>query len=132
MKVVFVYGTLKRGHGNHVLLKDSDFLGPAITEDKFIMYQSGVPFVSKHHNMVVISGEAYKVDELTLNRLDMLEGHPTWYKREETPIKYINREGKIINTNAWLYFCDDIPSQAEVITTGIYGFKKNNRFRTLL
>ena len=33
---LFVYGTLKRGFGNNYILRNSKFLGSAITEEKFV------------------------------------------------------------------------------------------------
>lgn len=30
---------------------------------------------------VAVRGEVYKIDELTLARVDKLEGHPTYYRR---------------------------------------------------
>ena len=33
--LVAVYGTLKRGYGNHMLLADSVFIGEGYTEDKY-------------------------------------------------------------------------------------------------
>ena len=47
-----------------------------------------------------IDGEAYRVDDLTLERLDQLEGHPHWYERKKVEI-LINKDKKI---RAWLYF----------------------------
>tara|TARA_X000001382_G_C3174225_1_gene180559 strand:- start:1962 stop:2369 length:408 start_codon:yes stop_codon:yes gene_type:complete len=121
MENVFVYGTLKRGHGNHVLLKDSEFLGPASTKDKYIMYSSGIPYVSKSMNLTRIIGELYNVDELVLNYLDMLENHPGWYKREKITIDYISNKGKVKSTDAWLYFNEQVPHLASVIESGVYG-----------
>ena len=118
---IFVYGTLKRGHGNHVLLKDSEFLGPALTVNKYVMYRAGIPYVSKSLELSGIMGELYSVDELSLNYLDMLEGHPTWYKREKIPIDYISNKGEIKQTDAWLYFNEQIPNSATVVKTGTYG-----------
>ena len=133
MEIVFVYGTLKRGHGNHILLEKSEFLGPAETNDKYVMYQAGIPFVSKAFKETRISGEVYRVDELELNHLDLLEGHPTWYKREEIYVKYINNKGEVKTTKAWLYFNEQIPHQAEVLKTGIYGIKgEESKFKSLL
>lgn len=132
MEKVFVYGTLKRGHGNHVLLEQSKFLGAGVTTEKYVMYKSGVPFVSKQLKLTTIFGELYSVDELTLNNLDMLEGHPNWYKREKISISYISDEGKTNTTEAWLYFNDDIPASAEVLPSGIYGYKRDNIFNNLL
>ena len=42
---VFVYGTLKKGFGNHRFLRGSVFLGNARTNDHFALYESGIPFV---------------------------------------------------------------------------------------
>ena len=106
MEKVFVYGTLKRGHGNHVLLRGSDFLGPSF---------------SKSPGTTRVIGELYNVDELTLNHLDMLEGHPTWYKREQINVDYISNEGEMESTKAWLYFNEEIPTGATIVETGTYG-----------
>jgi len=121
MEKVFVYGTLKRGHGNHILLQDSDFLGPALTNEKYTMYRSGIPFVSKLPDTTRVIGELYNVNKLTLNHLDMLEGHPTWYKREQIGIDYISNKGEIKNAKAWLYFNEQIPAGATIVETGTYG-----------
>ena len=123
MEKVFVYGTLKRGHGNHFLLENSKYLGSGITDNKYVMYTSAIPYVSKQLNLTTILGELYEVDELTLNDLDMLEGHPTWYKREIVSISYICNKGKVRKVKAWLYFNEQIPGNAEVSTTGVYSFK---------
>jgi gamma-glutamylcyclotransferase (GGCT)/AIG2-like uncharacterized protein YtfP len=129
---VFVYGTLKRGHGNHILLKNSKFLGVSKTRDKYIMYRSGIPFVSKSHSTTSIMGELYEVDELSLNYLDLLEGHPSWYKREMVSVGYLNEQGEFLNTNAWLYFNEDIPHNAQIVKTGIYGSIENSETKSLL
>ena len=118
MEKVFVYGTLKRGHGNHVLLRGSDFLGPSLTKEIYTMYRSGIPFVSKSPGTTRVIGELYNVDELTLNHLDMLEGHPTWYKREQINVDYISNEGEMESTKAWLYFNEEIPAGATIVETG--------------
>jgi gamma-glutamylaminecyclotransferase len=47
-----------------------------------------------------IHGEVYRVDDLTLERLDQLEGHPDWYERKEVEILSDNGE----NIISWLYF----------------------------
>ena len=118
---VFVYGTLKRGHGNHILMQDSVFLGPALTDKKYTMYKSGIPFVSKSPNTTQIIGELYDVVKTTLDDLDMLEGHPTWYKREKVPVTHISRQGEIETVDAWLYFNRNIPHNATIVESGTYG-----------
>ena len=131
-QLVFVYGTLKEGHPNNVLMHDSKLIGRAITIDKYAMYQYGIPFVSKSSETSNISGEVYSVDKTSLYDLDILERHPEWYVREEVPVKVIDREGEIKTVEAWLYFNENIPLKAKLIETGIYGHKKSSRLNALL
>ena len=79
---VFVYGSLKRGYWNHVLLEDSDFVRYAQTEPKFQLYHNG------HYPMMIegalsVYGEVYKVTPDVLALLDRLEGVPHHYRREK-------------------------------------------------
>lgn len=99
---VFVYGTLKSGHGNHShYLKDNDgakYLGRCYVSGDYRMYSNGAfPIVTTgddRNRVAHIVGEVYEVDEETLLALDCLEGHPSWYKRikVDTPFK-----------KAWMY-----------------------------
>jgi len=131
MELVFVYGTLKRGLSNSGLLSDSKFLSIGQTKDKFVMYAAGIPYVSKMFKHSNISGELYSVSESTLYNLDILESHPSWYVREKTAIKFIDKNNNIITVDAWLYFNEHVPNNAQLIESGIYGQKKS-RFNTLL
>lgn len=132
METVFVYGTLKKAHGNHRLLKGSKYLGTGLTKNRYVMYEDGIPYVSKSFSLTNISGELYEVSGATLDSLDMLEGHPIWYKREKTIIKTIDKNGNIKLTNAWLYFNEMIPPGAKVNNIGIYGYKEKSSFISLL
>ena len=98
---VFVYGTLKKGHGNHRLLAGSEFLGEGRTREKYALYSSGIPFAIKEEKVSKIQGELYLVNAATLTDLDRLEGHPGWYCREEISVVL---EGKGAEVTAWLYF----------------------------
>lgn len=99
---VFVYGTLKRGFHNHVYLKGANYLGTGKTVEKYAMVvDRGLPFVIKKQKISHIIGELYSVNLHLLDNLDRLEGHPTWYRREE--IKIASSENGI--TKAWMYFC---------------------------
>ena len=95
---VFVYGTLRKGFGNHYLLRDSKFIGYGITKEKYSLYVDGIPYVVKIPN-TQIKGEVYEVDKHTLDELDELEGHPDFYRRELIDV-IVN--GKTIK--AWIYF----------------------------
>jgi len=111
---VFVYGTLKKHHHNHSLLQHSKYLGAGQTVEKYSLYSSGIPFVTKHPQTSVIHGELYSVNDHTLARLDRLEGHPDWYKREEVEILVDNR----MIVTAWLYF--NAAPVGDLVETGRY------------
>ena len=88
MTTVFVYGTLKKAHGNNVLLRTAKYLGEALTNQKYQTVEGGIPYVIHPDNTHPdaekrrVVGEVYEVDEATLEDLDSLEGHPNWYRRE--------------------------------------------------
>ena len=93
---MFVYGTLKNGHGNGGAYFEGNpgvrFLGRCYIEGDVGIADLGF-FPCVVHTTDGISrrvcGEVYVVDEATLDSMDMLEGHPDWYIREqvETPWK---------------------------------------------
>lgn len=80
---VFVYGSLKRGFGNHGVLGAAKYLGDDQIRG-FRMYNLGA-FPGIVHNPRWgdrILGELYEVDAAGLACLDRLEGHPTFYRRQ--------------------------------------------------
>lgn len=116
---IFVYGTLKKNHGNHrYYLEDAKFLGHAITVDKYTMYSRGIPFVTKDP-FVQIHGEVYEITEDQLRPIDSLEGHPQWYKRELISVQL--ETGEIIE--AWIYLnnlSEENKKVYPIIENGIY------------
>jgi gamma-glutamylcyclotransferase (GGCT)/AIG2-like uncharacterized protein YtfP len=81
---VFVYGTLKRGCGNHHLLKDAVFVGEAVTVETFGMVDVGFPFMLREqHDTHPVAGELYDIgdDRETLAALDRLENEGFMYDR---------------------------------------------------
>ncbi len=113
---VFVYGTLCQGFSNHCYLATSKFLGKGRTKDKFALYVNGIPFVVMREPISQIHGEMYEVDDTTLQTLDSLEGHPSWYKRKEVEI--ILDDGSHSTVIAWLYFNKD--NSGKLVSSGIY------------
>ena len=99
MELVFVYGTLRKGHGNHKLIEGGRYMGTGLTVNKYAMYSRGIPFVSEDEPISRIKGEIYEVSKPILKLLDMLEGHPGWYERKKTIVKVGQKKIK-----AWLYF----------------------------
>ena len=81
MNKVFVYGTLKKGFGNHDLLKSSKFLGEAYIRAQ--LYSLGGLPVAIEKSSSFVFGEVYEVTDDILDLLDRLEGHPNFYTRKE-------------------------------------------------
>jgi len=86
LRPIFVYGSLRKGLGNHYLLANARFDGEARTTPGFHLYDLGAfpGMIATALGRAGVVGEIYLVDDGTLARLDRLEGHPRWYCR--TPI----------------------------------------------
>jgi gamma-glutamylcyclotransferase (GGCT)/AIG2-like uncharacterized protein YtfP len=80
---VFVYGTLLRGECNHRCLRGADFLGETRTKPEYELVDLGPYPAMIVNGKTSVVGEVYKVDVETLHRLDMLEGCPGYYRRDE-------------------------------------------------
>ena len=95
MVALFVYGTLKKGFGNHGVLGKSIYIDEAITNSQeFTMFNGAFPFVSDkntHENAGRILGELYEVTEPEiLVNLDRLEGVPSLYTRKDVEVTTLN------------------------------------------
>jgi len=94
---LFVYGTLMRGEGNsNVMPSGSKFVGEAQTEEGYELLDVGLPALREGGQGVVI-GELYEVNDSILRRLDLFEGHPSFYRRDR-----IRLRGAV--SEAWCYF----------------------------
>lgn len=107
--LVFTYGSLKTGFHNHRLLTDygATPLGVATTDGRYLLLKGAAfPFLINPEHLTVLShlggvlgrvaGELYRVDDACLARLDALESHPRFYRREVITVN----EG----VQAWAYF----------------------------
>jgi gamma-glutamylaminecyclotransferase len=73
--LVFVYGTLKRGGGNHAFMAGQEFVGEARTTAAYPLYElSGYPGMQAADGHAGVTGEVWSVDDGCLARLDELEG----------------------------------------------------------
>ena len=100
-RIIFVYGTLKKGLGNHRVLEGATYLGTASTEPTFtLLHLGGFPGIIRGGETAV-QGELYLVTSQTMmDRLDRLEGHPTFYERQ--PITVQPSDGPPITVEAYV------------------------------
>ena len=92
---VAVYGTLKKGHGNHRLLEGSKYLGKGVTVEKYPMTGTGMgfPYVYEEPGEGKrISVELYRVTAEVMDLLDDLEGvdHGHYYSNYVEVLKADN------------------------------------------
>lgn len=74
-QLVFVYGSLKRGFALHGLLQGQLFLGNAVTEPLYRLFDLGsYPGLVEWPEGLAIRGEVYQVDFECLRRMDEAEG----------------------------------------------------------
>ena len=78
---VFVYGSLLSGEPNHRVLARARRVGEARTAPRFALHDLGAYPAMIEGGGLAIAGEVYEVDAKTLARLDVLEGHPRYYRR---------------------------------------------------
>ena len=83
-RLIFVYGTLKEGFGNHAwyLKGKSKKIGSCKTSPHHSMISlGGFPGVIYGEGHTAIKGEVYEIDEETSAAIDGLEGYPTFYNK---------------------------------------------------
>lgn len=100
MPFVFVYGTLKRGYRNNILLSHSRFVQAATTKPFYKLFDCGSypcmveakrpakegVFTEDSATGQCIVGEVWEVDDATMKRLDQLEGVPWLYQRGDVKL----------------------------------------------
>ena len=101
-KLLFVYGTLKRGFGNNRLINHAKFIGTAISVDKYYVDGWGFPCASLNKNGKPLQGEIYELTERDFISTDMLESNGFLYQRE---IKKFNLNGE--DLESWIYIIID-------------------------
>lgn len=98
--LVFVYGTLKKGYYNNRLLDGQEFVSEATTKPKYRLYNLGSfpGLIEDNETGKAIKGEIWRVEERVIPRLDRLEGHPHFYRREFLEIDGVDDvQGYIFN-----------------------------------
>ena len=106
MTLIFVYGTLKRGHVNNFILAAQECYGPAVTRPGYVLYElDGYPgMVADPSGTEGIVGEVWSVDSGCLAHLDELEGlKEGLYRRAFVPLEAPFADKKV---QAYLYLRD--------------------------
>lgn len=102
--LVFVYGSLKSGYWNNErCLAGALLVGDGYTLKNYLLVDGGVPFAipakDTDEKGLPIKGEVWEIDlNKHLPRLDALEGHPTFYTREQISVSV---KGEVCN--AFIY-----------------------------
>ncbi|MCP9850793.1 gamma-glutamylcyclotransferase [Cyanobium sp. Morenito 9A2] len=96
MDRVFVYGTLKRGQGNHHWLRGAPFLGRGRLIGARLHDLGPYPMAVAGDGL--IHGELFAVDEWGLRHLDVLEDAPVLYQRQRLRL--------VDGSLAWTYLGD--------------------------
>jgi gamma-glutamylcyclotransferase (GGCT)/AIG2-like uncharacterized protein YtfP len=113
---VFVYGSLKAGFHNHVLLENkeaSEFLGRAWLRGHYAMRDMrAYPGLYKHASLPLayILGEVYRVTPDVLQALDILESNGFYYTRTKE-IAQLHKDNSAAHeeVRAWCYFLPGLP-----------------------
>ena len=108
---VFVYGTLKRGQGNHAVLgEDAVFVEEATVQGYGLTPGGAYPYAIPCQNMKA-KGEVYAVPESQMPRLDGLEGFPDHYTRDAVDVRL--RCG--MHVTAWIYVGNRVYRSTETL-----------------
>lgn len=108
---VAVYGSLRAGFHNHILLQSSKLIGSERISG-FDMYSLGA-FPAIVQGVGDITVEMYEVNEHTFKRLDRLEGFPAFYDR----MLVETSEGE-----CWIYFQHTPPTNSKIDSGDWYEF----------
>ena len=131
---VFVYGSLKQGHGNHSLLQRSnaELIGRDTIRGPYIMYNLSNAFpavarfpASEKRLKRRVYGEVYEGNQEMLNALDWLESNGRFYTRQKVRTEHLN-------LNVWCYFVPDVfnaQNNHEIVSSGCWKPSEDERNR---
>lgn len=83
--IIFVYGTLMKGHCNDHYLRELKYLGIGRLNNYEMYHVSTYPGIVKNKGGYII-GELYEIDEKTLKRLDILENEGDLFLRKKLDV----------------------------------------------
>ena len=95
---LFVYGTLKKGFSNNTLIKHTEFIGEAISVDRFDVSGYSFPCAYPNSEGKLLQGEIYNLSKSDFILTDGLESNGFFYSREIR--KFVCNEETV---EAWIY-----------------------------
>jgi gamma-glutamylcyclotransferase (GGCT)/AIG2-like uncharacterized protein YtfP len=117
--IVAVYGSLRKGLGNHGLLQGSEFIGTGKVSGYGMYSLGGFPAMSNVGAKSDAVVEVYSVDEVTMARLDRLEGYPSFYNRSLVAVLLDEGEGGVATyASAWMYHIDEAFDNKDFVASG--------------
>ena len=120
-RLVWSYGTLQRGHGNYrrLLEGNSTFIGTAVSEPAFTMIHMGhFPGIVRK-GTTPIHGEVFEItDPDVMEQLDILEGHPHFYRRE--PITVTTHDGQSLTVEGYVLPETWLDGRPDIVESGIW------------
>jgi gamma-glutamylcyclotransferase (GGCT)/AIG2-like uncharacterized protein YtfP len=119
-KLLFVYGSLREGFGNHPLLIDDDTskMGTFTTEPIYEMLDLGAFPGVVLGGQTPIVGEVYEVNETIWARVEALEGYPSFYNRVPLATPY---------GEAKMYILQRGRGSTELVESGDWSSKRGTR-----
>ena len=99
--LIGVYGTLRKGMGNHDLIKHTTYKGLAYTTEEMRLCVDGLPYLieGEHPAGYNVELELYEMYQYSLSLVDELEGHPYFYERKK--LDCITEDGEFVSP--WVY-----------------------------
>ena len=124
--LVAVYGSLRKGLGNHRLLENAKYLGDFETEPIFSLYSLGSFPGLKKEGTTSVTMEVYEVTPIEANRIDQLEGYVPG--RESTFYDKIPIETPYGEASVYIYV-DRIPD-ARLVPSGDWKQYREEKYQT--
>lgn len=117
---VFVYGTLKSGHGNNPVLGDSVMLRRT-TAYGILLHLGGFPGFLPETSAMGVQGELWEVKTKgVLNALDGLEGHPRFYTRKKIHIAGGEEVWTYVYTSYYHVVKSGVQHDFDIIPSGVW------------
>lgn len=120
LKMLFVYGTLKKGHALHSWIEGQQFVGKAEVSDACLIDAGPYPIMVAPVNGASVIGELYLVDEDLFKALSDME-HKAGYKTITVKAKVASGvavAGSEVGASCYVFPTHTGPAQWEKISLG--------------